>query len=780
MKIWIFPLLFCCISASAQQVDSIMSHYANNYGVEKIYVHFDKTAYVPGDTIWFKCYLIKDLLPAANAKTLYMDWSDINGRLIYRTTSPIVEGTTYGQYAIPDSLKGNALHVKAYTKWMLNFDSSVIYNKSIHILSAKRSQITTKIIPSITFFPEGGNIITGVNNKIAFKANDQYGNPIPIKGIVQSELGFKDSLKVLHDGMGYFFITPKPGEGFTAKWRDDKGIMHSTPLPVATNAGVALQVGNEKLRSFLVLSNAENDSLHIIGTMFNEPVFKIYRRIKNGKITGLIPTDNLPSGILTITVFNQQWQPLAERITFVNNGDYLFEPGFDVQHWGLNKRAKNEIEISVPDSLVANLSISVTDAAIENDSSDNIISHLLLSSELKGKVYNPAFYFRNNEDSAGAFLDLVMLTNGWRRYNWGNLLNGKYPDIKYPADTTYKALSGKIYGASPTQLRNAGAIILIISQGKGNTQFTTVPVDGAGAFIDPNLIIFDTAKIYYQLPKVKDKDITVQFQQNTLPALPYQIKALPAFDNGDTSGLARHFQLSMDARNELNLYKGKVLQTVTIEKKTKTPIQIMDEKYTSGFFSGGDSYQFDMVNDPFAKSAYSIFNFLQGKIAGLQVLTTTNPPSLDWRGGAPLIYLDEIQSSVDMVADIPVSDIAYIKVMRPPFMGGAGGSSGAIAIYTRKGSDKQVEKGKGLSSNTIIGYSPIKQFYSPDYETFDPEFDKTDLRTTLLWKPEVMTRPGNSKVVLKFFNNDVAHSFRVIIEGMTTDGRLAHIERIME
>ena len=133
-----------------------------------------------------------------------------------------------------------------------------------------------------------------------------------------------------------------------------------------------------------------------------------------------------------------------------------------------------------------------------------------------------------------------------------------------------------------------------------------------------------------------------------------------------------------------------------------------------------------------------------------------------------------------MITNIPVSDIAYIKIMRPPFMGGAGGSSGAISIYTRRGGDQQVEKGKGLSSNTVIGYSPIKQFYSPDYEKIDPANEKNDLRTTLLWMPEMVTQPGNNKVMLKFFNNDVTHSFRVVLEGMTRDGRLAHVEKIME
>jgi hypothetical protein len=233
--------------------------------------------------------------------------------------------------------------------------------------------------------------------------------------------------------------------------------------------------------------------------------------------------------------------------------------------------------------------------------------------------------------------------------------------------------------------------------------------------------------------------------------------------------------------SELKFLNEKVLETVTIQRKTKSPVQIMDEKYTSGLFSGGDAYQFDLVNDPFAASSFNIFNYLQGKVAGLQINTSSNPPSLQWRGGAPAIYLDEVASSADMISGIPVSDVAYIKVIRPPFMGGSGGgSNGAIAIYTRRGSDQKSEPGKGLSNNTVTGYTEIRQFYSPNYETFNPENEKKDLRTTLYWNPEVITKPGENKVLLKFFNNDVSGAFRVVIEGMTKDGRLAHEVQVME
>src|SRR5690606_26336 len=124
---------------------------------------------------------------------------------------------------------------------------------------------------------------------------------------------------------------------------------------------------------------------------------------------------------------DNNWQPLAERITYINNEEYRFEPEITVQHWGLNKRARNEIEITIPDSLEANLSISITDMAIGGDSSGNIISQLLLSGDLKGKVYKPAHYFLNNSDTISQHLDLVMLTNGWRRFNWEDVAKGNFP-----------------------------------------------------------------------------------------------------------------------------------------------------------------------------------------------------------------------------------------------------------------------------------------------------------------------------------------------------------------
>lgn len=778
--------------ANAQNIDSTIEKYANDYGSERTYLHYDKPTYAPGETIWYKGYLMQGIYPAMDSKTLYADWTDDKGNLLLHSLSPIVDGTTIGQFDIPQSYTGKFIHIKAYTKWMLNFDSAFLYNNDIRILTksniAQSSKIT--VIPSIQFFPEGGDIIANVINKIAFKVNDQFGRPVNIKGnILDKTGGVVDSLHIIHDGMGYFFLTPKEGETFSAKWKDEKGKQYSSDLPPVKNSGVALQVvQSDKKQIFTITASPEQATalgkVHVIGTMYQHEIFKVTKNIGTGEAKGVIPTQNLPSGILTITVFNDQWVPLAERITFINNQEYVFYPEMEVQHWGLNKRARNEVQITVPDSLAANFSVAVTDIDIDADSSDHIISHLLLTGELKGKVYNPSWYFSNSSDSLSNQLDLVMLTHGWRRFNWGDVTKGKFPKISYAKDTSYLTLSGKLYGASPAQLRDADNIILLINNATQGKQMLVLPVLPNGTFNDPTYLLFDTANIYYQLSKAKGLgDVSVKFMEGRLPPLQNNIAATGNYYSKffDTAGNARHLQLANELADILNKYKGKVLETVKINLKTKTPVEILEDKYPSGLFKGGDGYQFDLLNDPRARGSLDIFNYLQGQVAGLQISTGGNTPSLQWRGSSPQLFLDEIPADASMVSSIPISDIAYIKVLRPPFIGGAGGGAGgAIAIYTRRGDDAKTVGGKGLSSNTVTGYTGIREFYSPNYGTFNADDEKQDLRTTLYWNPHVITTPLKNKVTLTFYNNDITRAFRVVIEGMTKDGRLAHLEQIME
>ncbi|HKO78852.1 MAG TPA: hypothetical protein VJU78_00585, partial [Chitinophagaceae bacterium] len=664
-------------------------------------------------------------------------------------------------------------------------------HKEIPILTKDRSgsEAKNKIIPSIRFFPEGGDIISGIPNKIAFKANDQWGRPVNVKGVVVNSQGkTEDKINALHDGMGYFFLTPKNGLTYTAKWKDEKGVEHNTELPKVKAEGATLQVvvsGTNRLFSVTCSPGLANtmDSVYLVGTLYQHLAFKVAKATGSELIKGTIPTADLPSGILTITLFDKNWKPLAERITYINNNEYSFTPEMEVQRWGLNKRARNELKLSIPDSLVANLSISVTDAGIGTDSSNNIISHLMLTSELKGDIYNPAYYFSNKADSTNQHLDLVMLTHGWRRFKWDDIVAGKIASPRYSKDTSYITLSGKVLGVLPGQINRDASVVLMVKQKDKDGQMLLVPIESNGTFNDRSAIIFDTAQIYYSFQKAKElKDASIQFMIDRLPAPSLNPSAFnkPYGLFPDTTGNYRQFMLADEANSLAEMMKVKTLENVTVKSKGKSPTQLLDEKYTHGLFAGGDGYQFDLLNDPFASSALNIFTYLQGKVAGLQINASGATPSMTWRGGSPQLYLDETPTDASFISSLSVNDVAYIKVFRPPFMGGFNGANGAIAIYTRRGGDVKSEPGKGLASNKVFGYTSIKEFFSPNYASFTTRNEQRDIRTTLYWNPSIVMTPQNRQVVLSFYNNDVSGAFRVIIEGMTRDGRLAHIEQMME
>lgn len=780
--------LFSILNATAQNIETNLAKYAKDYGQEKMYLHYDKSSYAAGETIWFKAYLMKTVLPDDESKTLYVDWINENGEILSHSVCAVENATTFGQFEIPKNYSGDFIHIRAYTKWMLNFDSSFLYNKDLKIISDKKNNTVSKtIIPELNFFPEGGDAIFGATNKIVFKANDQYGRPLQIKGVIKSSNGHVvDSLNIIHDGMGFFFIRPQEGETFSALWQDAAGTSHTTLLPPVQNTGVALHVTiSQNRRNFSVTAAPQSMSsiqaVHVIGTMYQQKIFNLDEQLKGGTLEATIPTESLPSGILTITVFDELWNPLAERITFINNEEYLFQPDITVQKLGINKREKNEISILVPGDIASDLSVSITDAKIDGNQSDHIISHLLLTGELKGKINNPEHYFLNNSDSISRQLDLVMLTHGWRRFDWQKIVKGEFPQIKFSKDTSYLSLSGKIFGATPAQLQKAGDIILMMTQNNSLTQTFTVPIEPNGYFNDPSLILFDTAHIFYSLSNSKGiKNISVKFMPDLLPEVPFYLKPDHFFNSMDTSGNHYHLVLNDEAEKQIQYFRGKVLATVKIKSQIKSKVELLNDKYTSGLFKNENARKFDLLNDPLASSYTDIVSYLEGKVGGLSFDHMTG--KFMWmrnRGGenVPTLYLDEMATTYDMISSLPVANVAYIKVFRPGFVGGAGsGTGGAIVIYTRMGDDDQPIGAKGLDNSVVTGYTAIREFYSPDYDS-SSDNDKKDLRTTMYWNPSVITTPDQNKVRLSFFNNDVSHSFRMVIEGMNKEGQLTHIEK---
>jgi len=797
----LFPAL-----VKAQVLDSMMNVYANNYPQEKIYVQFDKQLYSAGETIWFKGYLFTGADPSLLSKNFYAELSDPSGAIIQRKVYPISESSVAGNFDLPAKLTARHLHFRAYTTWMTNFDTAFYFEKDIKIYDNKLdSSGTVTLIPrqtKLSFFPEGGDLVGGVESMVAFKAEDQFGFPINVKGSVQDKSG-KEILTFSseHDGMGKFLLTPDAGDSLRAVWLDAHGIEHRTGLPHVMSTGVVIRAlpGNQKVLFSVARSSEggpELKHLVIIAHMHQHLVYKAKINLEDNFMSGgTIPTGQLPSGVLELTVFNADLLPMAERVVFVNNHDFLFHPEVAMPAKSLVRRGKNTLEIDVPDTLKANCSVAITDATADGEfpDADNIISHMLLTGDIRGYVHDPYYYFAHTADSLANQLDLVMMTHGWRRFKWEELAQGQVPKIKN-RESDYLSVLVDVLGVDPYKIAKDESLNVILSKRDSSTQMLQVPHISGTKFGVTGLIFYDTAKAFYQfnVNRALSGEAAVTFNTGLVKGPRYARPLTTPFDGWtaeDSAYLHRNKYIAIETARAKPIEDAKVktLESVTVHGHVKTDAEKMDDRYASGMFAGGDAYEYDLADDPLASAMPDIFTWLQGKVAGLQITPGNGPggaPSLSWRGGKPSLYLNEMQTDAQQLQSTPVTDIAYLKVFRPGSgVGFGGGSGGVIAVYTKKGGDEKRGDDpsfKGLDRALLIGYAMPKQFYSPNYLENSPLNEAADLRKTLYWKPYVLTDKDNGRVLIDFFNNDITKKFRVVLEGFNEEGKLTHIEQIVQ
>ena len=781
----------------AQQIDSIMAIYEEQFPTEKIHLHFDKSVYNKEETIFYKVYILSGTELTTLSKNVYVEWYDTTGKMIKQTVAPLFQSTAKGSFELPTDYSGNFIHVKAYTRWMLNDDPVFAYDKELTINSSPVNQNKKPVIfrTNVAVFPEGGFLVQGLTNRVAFKATNQFGTPVLIKGfLVNDKNKIIDTLKVKHDGMGIFSITSKPEEKYILNWTDENGRTGTTPIEITKTQGAALSVTTTNDKALVQVERTANiaenfKQLNLLVHMNQKLYYKAILKSPDKTVQqAAIPIDEMPTGILQFSLFTSDWIPIAERIIFVNNRQHEFSAKLTTPLVNLEKRGKNVFEISVSDTSFANMSISVTDAAITPPETNSIYSDLVLSSDIKGKIYNPAYYLTSDADSVTANLDLVMLTNGWRRFDWDKIKSGILPTLTYPKETDFLKLTGKVFGMKSVSIATPLLLNVIITGKDSSKNFVFVPVQKDGSFEDKSVFFYDTARVFYGFngnSKLTDI-IQVQFENGLLRQIPKKITFPYNPINSWSDSLARkkmNYYFDQQAQLKKRMAAA-TLQEVIVTAKVKAynSMKVMEQKYASGLFSGGDGYSFDLTDDPFARSATDILSYLQGKVAGLQISGSGTQATLNWRGATPDLFVNEMKSAIDMVQTVSVADIAFVKVFRPPFFGSmGGGSGGAIAIYTKKGTDgrKASSNSKGLENTVLGGYSRFREFYNPSYEKPADNFE-ADIRTTLYWNPYVLTNKKSARIKIEFYNNDISKKLLVVLEGVNGDGKMTRVVKLLE
>lgn len=794
LALLLLPALFGIKTSAAQtEFDAALNTLANNFPQERMYLHFDKEIYNPGETIWFKAYLFSGIFPSPYSKTIYAELVDRNGKILERKQAPVFSGGAAAAFDIPADIRENVLYVRAYTAWMLNFDSSFLYSKEIPLINVENSNTPSSVKEAwyLEFFPEGGDLVEQVESRVAFKARDARGLPFDISGVIKTNKGETiTDFKSIHNGMGTFKINPEASETYIAEWTDPKGKKIKTPLPKALKSGIVLEVVPAAGSLNFKISRPENskgESFYVVAQLQHLLLYRAKANLEqSASITGNIPITDLPAGIIQVTVFTEKQQPLAERVVFVRPTDYYFITDLNLPLKATNKRGRNVIQIDVSDTLNTNLSISVTDADLNPPvkGAEDIYSGIFLSSDLKGYIHNPGYYFSSDVDSVQKHLDLVMLTHGWRRFKWEDVLANKWPEIKFLPEE-YITLSGTVSGMARQVI--ARQEINGIFDVEGKQELLNIALDSTGKFDIPGMIFYDTARLYYQFNNDKDRILTssaiFSFQNSMVNQPPAYMDSTVLNKNSviEDDVIERNKIIAERMQELFAEKKVQELESVTVSARAKSKETLLDEEYTSGLFKSGNARIFAVEDDVLAMGSMTVLNYLQGRVPGLQILVAGGgQANMSWRGGVPALYLNEMQSDVQIVQSIPMSDVALIKVFPPPFFGGgSSGSGGAIAVYTKKGKEVQGDF-KGLDFAKIPGYSPVKQFYSPDYSTYDIEHSQPDLRSTLYWNPFIVTDKNNKRIILNFYNNDVTKRFRIVIEGISEDGRLTRIEKIFE
>lgn len=791
-------LFFILISVAgfSQQIDSMMGIYEERFPTEKIHIHFDRSIYNKEETIWYKTYILSEVGLTELSTHVYVEWYDTTGKMIKQTVAPLFQSTAKGSFDVPADYSGNFIRVKAYTRWMLNDDPAFSYVHDLVINSVTPPSTPKPVVfkTRVDIFPEGGSLITGLNMRVAFKATNQFGTPISVKGnLINSKNKILDSLVVARDGMGSFYFTPVVGETYQLKWTDANGKTGITNIEVPKMMGASIAITRTNENALLKIERTINatenfKNMNLLVHMNRNLLYKInLNATEKILLKAEIPIYELPTGILQFSLFTSDWIPVAERIMYINNRLHEFSAKVTPQLTTLTKRGKNVFDIMVSDTAFTNMSVSVTDASIETSADNTIYSDLMLSGDIKGKISNPGYYLSGDSDGITANLDLVMLTNGWRNFDWEKIKKGIVPELKYPAESELMKITGKVYGLKSISIPNDVLLNLIVQNKDSSRNIFFVPVEKDGSFEQKGILIFDTARVFHsfnQNPTLNSL-AQIQFENGLLrqaaKSITYVDQDKPFLWTDSISKAKMNFFLSQQEDwKKRSSYK--TLQEVIIKSRVKSKEQLLEEKYATGLFSGGDAFTFNILDDPSAATAMDIFTYLQGKVPGLQISSSGAQTSLNWRGSVPDLFVNEISSNIDLLRNVSVRDIALIKVFRPPFFGAmGGGSGGAIAIYTRKGGDYNSNSatGKGMANTILTGYSKFKEFYNPQYDN-SAENPESDIRTTLYWNPYIITNKKNPRIRVQFYNNDLSKKFLVVLEGINANGKMTRVVKLLD
>lgn len=796
-RYFVFGIILLTITGSSSLNGEIFERFNQYHSVtsqEKVYAHLDKMTYLAGDTLWYKLYLVdaKSHEPASSSGVVHIDLIDERNKVILSQSSKVSYGGAYGDIQLPSYLNSGTYRFRAYTNWMRNFDQDFFFSKSIQVLNnnAKPTYGKCPVFNAIKFFPEGGELVTDLTSIVAFRAIDDAGKGIAVEGIIIDEEGNEiNSFETEYDGMGRFLLTPKKGRKYFAVI---DGVDKSYPLSDHKSSGAVIRLLNSyENDQFSILVASKNKELKNSSLFIHQSGNVVDRYVSNSRDDSFIlklEKEKFPEGICHVTLMDENLLPLAERLMFINYPD-----SSQLVAVKSNKKVfKDREEVIIEGDLgklpslfdFYNLSVSVTAANwLEKDQyKQNIRNYLNLTSELRGPIQHPEYYFQESAASY-KYLDYLMMINGWRRFNWAELINGQFKP-QYIVEEGL-SISGRMLDVYNKKKPRYGHVSLYSSENP--TEMNRILTDSSGYFMFANLDIPDSINIFLQGRRFVGKkqktrnDVFIELQMDkpivagiTNPIL---------LDSSELESKMSHKNI-VDQIARQFLFKGYTMldavEVVGVKSLQNDPFQLASTSYgTPSNRIVTDSLKLNL-------SANSAFDLIRS-VPGVQISGFTPNQSakiretISFHSTKPLYLLNGQPIDEQVVNNLNPQNISFIDVLKGADASyyGSRGSGGVIAFYMKPGTSYSIQNAPGILNFKHPGYSRVREFYMPDYSTPMDIHAMPDYRSTLYWNPEIL-RENNHEFSFQFYTGDLSGQYIITIEGITSTGLPVFVEDYIE
>lgn len=640
-------------------------------------------------------------------------------------------------------------------------DPQYIYKRTFHL------PVFTNDF-DVKFFPEGGALINIPHQNVAFKAQGADGFSKEIEGFLFNSKG--DTLtnfRSEHNGMGIFTMNPVNNETYYVTVRTNDSITKRFDLPAIEPKGISIAMSHYKqeIRYEIQKTEATEWPQKLFLLAHTRGKLAILQPINPKRTFGKMNDSLFTEGITHFMLIDEQGNALSERLIFVpDHKPNQWQITTDQPTYG--KREKVSLQIAAKDSegnpVEGTFSVSITDRkSIQPDSlADNILSNLLLTSDLKGYVEDPAFYFLNQDARTLRSIDYLMMTHGWRRHKMENVL--RTPSLNF---TNYiekgQTISGRIMGFFGANVKKGPICVLAP---KYNIIATT-ETDEKGQFI-VNTSFRDSTTFLVQA-RTKKGFAGVDILMDP-PQYPVATHKAPYF-NGSTTFMENYL---MNTRDQYYMEGGMRvynLKEITVTAKRERPS-------SKSIYTGGIN-TYTVEEDRLQGYGQTAFD----AASRLPSVTITNGSEIHIRNNSEpaIIVIDDIvyEDASDILKDIQVSDMSSISLLRgaDAVILGPRASGGAVVITLKDPRNLPARPAQGIITYTPLGYSESVEFYHPTYDTPEKKnAQRSDFRSTVYWNPELRL-DAEGKATIEYYTPDSTAPEDIIIEGVDKNGKVCRI-----